>query len=114
MLRAGFTEVFVTGMLTRWMRVQGGVAAHVRVAAAQARLTQSKGPDGKFHMLAIAGDRSTTSSIRRNDGMMRAVAEAPDVILDQTIFASWSREKAAEQSEVLFERYSAARMVWAS
>ncbi len=80
---------------------------------AQARVTQPKGPDGKLHLLAIAGDRSTTSSIRRNEGMMRAVAEAPDVLLDQTIFASWSREKAAEQSDVLFERYPAARMVWA-
>src|SRR5262245_12404632 len=34
-------------------------------------------PDGKLHMLAIAGDRSTPSSINRNQGMRRAVAEAP-------------------------------------
>jgi ABC-type sugar transport system substrate-binding protein len=33
------------------------------------------GPDGKLHMLAIAGDRSTPSSINRNQGMHRAVAE---------------------------------------
>src|SRR5207248_8334986 len=41
------------------------------------------GPDRKLHMLAIAGDRSTPSSINRNQGMHRAVAEDPTVILEQ-------------------------------
>src|SRR5262249_34983901 len=40
------------------------------------------GADGKLHMLAIAGDRSTPSSINRNQGMRRAVAEAPMVVLE--------------------------------
>src|SRR5262249_54969745 len=33
------------------------------------------GADGKLHLLAIAGDRSTPSSINRNQGMHRAVSE---------------------------------------
>ena len=69
--------------------------------------------NGKLQMLAIAGDRSTTSSIKRNEGMMRAVAESPDVLLTQTVFASWSREKAEEQSSWLFDRHQQTRLVWA-
>lgn len=70
-------------------------------------------PDGKLYLLAIAGDRSTPSSVARNEGMMRAVAESPDVVLEQMVYAAWTREKAREQSEVLFQRYPQARLVWA-
>lgn len=69
--------------------------------------------DGKLHLLAISGDRSTPTSIRRGEGMRKAVSEAPDVVLDQEIFAAWNREKAAEQAEWLLQRYPAARLVWA-
>ena len=69
--------------------------------------------DGKLHLLAIGGDRSTPASVRRSAGMRKAVAEAPDVVLDQEIFAAWNREKAAEQSEWLFQRYPGSRLVWA-
>lgn len=70
-------------------------------------------PDGKLHLLAIAGDRSTPSSIHRNEGMRRAVAENPAVVLEQEVYAAWTREKAAEQSEVLFQRYPHVKLVWA-
>jgi ABC-type sugar transport system substrate-binding protein len=71
------------------------------------------GPDRKLHMLAIAGDRSTPSSIKRNQGMRRAVSEEPTVVLDQEVYAAWTREKAAEQAEWLYQRYPAARLAWA-
>ena len=71
------------------------------------------GPDGKLHLLAIAGDRSTPSSINRNQGMHRAVAENPMVILEQEVYAAWTREKAAEQTEALYQRYPHARLMWA-
>ena len=80
---------------------------------ARGRKAKAVGPDGKIHMLAIAGDRSTPSSINRNRGMHRAVDESPDVVLDQEIYAAWAREKAAEQSEWLFQRHPHARLVWA-
>ena len=73
----------------------------------------ARGADGKLHLIALAGDRSTTSSILRNDGMRRAVAEAPDVVLDQQVFAAWNRDKGAEQSAWLYQRHPAARLVWA-
>lgn len=80
---------------------------------AQGRSSNAQAADGKLHLIALAGDRSTPSSISRNEGMRRAVAEARDVLLDQEVYAAWNRDKAAEQSEWLFQRYPAARLVWA-
>src|SRR5438445_4159924 len=70
-------------------------------------------PDGKLHMLAIAGDRSTPSSINRNQGMRRAVAEAPMVVLEQEVYAAWTRENAAQQAESLYRRYPDVKLIWA-
>jgi ABC-type sugar transport system substrate-binding protein len=77
------------------------------------RKAGARAPDGKLHMLAIAGDRTTPSSIRRNEGMERAVSDAGDVVVDQVVYAAWARDKSAEQSEWLFERHKSARIVWA-
>jgi ABC-type sugar transport system substrate-binding protein len=71
------------------------------------------GRDGKLHMLAIAGDRSTPSSINRNQGMRRAVAEAPMVVLEEEVYAAWTRENAAQQAESLYRRYPDVKLVWA-
>jgi ABC-type sugar transport system substrate-binding protein len=69
--------------------------------------------DGKLHMLAIAGDRSTPSSINRNQGMRRAVAEAPMVVLDQEVYAAWNRELAAQHADSLYRRYPDVKLIWA-
>lgn len=72
-----------------------------------------QGADGKLHLLAIAGDRSTPTSIRRNEGMRQAVAEqATQVVLDQQVFADWQREQAAEQMRGLLQRHPEASLVW--
>src|SRR5262245_34571548 len=70
-------------------------------------------PDGKLHMLAIAGDRSTPSSINRNQGMRRAIGEAPIVVLEQEVYAAWNRELAAQHAESLYRRYPDVKLVWA-
>jgi len=69
--------------------------------------------DGRVHLLAIAGDRSTPVSIARNEGMRRAVAEAPQAVLDELAFADWKREQAAELMRGLLQRRPQARLVWA-
>lgn len=84
-----------------------------RALIEKARRAKAQGKDGKLHLLAFAGDRTTPSSIRRNAGMQRAVAESGDVVLDQMVYAGWGRDKAAEQAEWLFQRHPAARLVWA-
>ncbi|MFZ6723152.1 ABC transporter substrate-binding protein [Undibacterium sp. Ji49W] len=68
--------------------------------------------DGKLHLLAIAGDRSTTTSFKRTEGMRRAVAETRDVVLDQIVYGEWSRAKAQEQSMWLYQRYPQTRLIW--
>ena len=77
------------------------------------RAMKAYAPDGRLHMLAIAGDRSTNSSILRNAGMRLAVKEAGDVVLDQEVYGDWTRDKAAEQAQWLFQRYPHARLLWA-
>jgi ABC-type sugar transport system substrate-binding protein len=89
----------------------GYLTAHALIT--RARAARAFGSDGKLHLLAIGGDRSSTTSILRDAGMRRAAAEAHDVMLDQEVFAGWTRDKAAEQSEWLFQRYPDARLIWA-
>ncbi|WP_339936248.1 substrate-binding domain-containing protein, partial [Undibacterium luofuense] len=71
------------------------------------------GSDHKLHMIAIAGDRSTTTSLKRNQGMLRAVSEQSDVVLEQQVYGEWNRAKAREQSDWLYQRYPQVRVVWA-
>ena len=71
------------------------------------------GIDGKLHMLAIAGDRSTPSSINRNQGMRRAIGEDVRVVLKEEVYAAWSRELGNQQAESLYRRYPDAKLVWA-
>ena len=71
------------------------------------------GADGKLHMLAIAGDRSTPSSINRNQGMRRAIGEDVRVVLKEEVYAAWSRELGSQQAESLYRRYPDAKLVWA-
>ncbi|WP_373973856.1 ABC transporter substrate-binding protein [Chitinibacter sp. SCUT-21] len=77
-----------------------------------ARQAQLYGPDRRLQVIAIAGDRSTPSSVLRNQGLQRAIAESPDAVLKQMVYAKWQQEKAAEQSRWLFARYPEARLVW--
>lgn len=94
-------------------RAQDAGYLTARALITQARAAGLQAQDGKLHMLVIAGDRSTPSSIARNDGMRQAVREAGDVVIDQEVYGAWSREKANEQAAVLFQRYPQARLLWA-
>jgi ABC-type sugar transport system substrate-binding protein len=77
------------------------------------RTEKAMGPDGRLHMLAIAGDRTTASSLKRNQGMRRAVSEDPIVVLDQEVYAGWTRENAAGQADWLYRLYPHLKLVWA-
>ena len=68
--------------------------------------------DGKLHMLAIAGDRSTESSLLRNAGMENALKEYPNVVLDQVVYADWRRDLAEEKAKELYARYPQTQLVW--
>lgn len=79
-----------------------------------ARQAKAFGVDGRLHMLALSGDRTTPTSVRRSEGMRRAIAEAGDVVLDQETHGVWGRDKAAEQAAWLYQRHPEARLVWSA
>jgi len=81
---------------------------------AQGLRAKLQGADGRLHLLAVGGDKSTPVSVLRNQGMQRAVAEqAGKVQLEQLVYADWRRDKAAEQTAWLLARYPQARLLWA-
>src|SRR5438128_2484066 len=69
--------------------------------------------DGKLHLIAIAGDRSTESSLLRNRGMLRAASEEPRAVVDQVVYADWKRDVAQQMARELYARYPEAALVWA-
>lgn len=101
-----------------WLGSLEPVAEDAGYLTARALIERGKrekafGPDGKLHMIAIAGDRTTATSIKRNEGMRRAVAEDLGVVLEHEGYASWTRESAFEQASRLYRRYPDVRLVWA-
>lgn len=82
-------------------------AAGYRMARAViegARRIGRRGADGRFHLLAIGGDEVTPASLDRTAGMRRALAEAPDVVLDRLIHANWNEAEAELQARRYLER----------
>ena len=50
--------------------------------------------NGKFHLLAIGGDKVTPASIERNSGVYKALNQHPEVVLDRMVFANWNMKEA--------------------
>ncbi len=78
----------------------------------QGRRQGLQAADGKLHLLAISGDRSTPVSIARTEGMRRAVSEQRDVVLDQVGFGDFNRDLAAELAAEMFSAHPEARLLW--
>lgn len=79
----------------------------------EARSRGGYGGDGKIHLVAISGDRSTDSSIRRNNGLMAVVEANDDLVLDQMVHADWRRDLGRVKAAELFQRYPEATLLWA-
>jgi ABC-type sugar transport system substrate-binding protein len=104
-MRGATQSGFVT-LISRSLEPRAEDAGYLTAHALIERGKRAFGPDSKLHMLAIAGDRSTPSSIKRNQGMHRAVAEDPIVVLEREVYAAWTREIDAEQADWLCQRMS--------
>ena len=65
-------------------------------------------------MLAFAGVRHTPSSTLREDGLLRALAEHPEIKLEQLLYGEWKRQRAYEQAQLLLPRYQDVRLIWAA
>jgi ABC-type sugar transport system substrate-binding protein len=71
------------------------------------------GKDGKLHLLAIAGDEKTPTSVLRTQGMMRAVKRERAAVLDQVVYADFNQQKARESAAIALEKFRDVRLVWA-
>lgn len=82
-------------------------------ALIQQALDEKRVPSGsRLQMLAIAGDRSTPTSIQRNEGLRQAVAEHPQVELKETVFADWRRDLAKSKMRTLLQRHPQVQLLW--
>jgi ABC-type sugar transport system substrate-binding protein len=70
--------------------------------------------DGKVHMIGLTGTSDNTASGDRNKGAQEFVSQRSDVILHQIVNASWDKEKAANATQVLMERYPKTSVVWSA
>lgn len=75
-------------------------------------IAQQKGQPGS--LLAFAGVRHTPSSSLREAGLHRALAEHPEIKLEQLAYGEWKRQRAYEQALLLLRRYPDVRLVWAA
>ena len=77
------------------------------------QMPELKDAQGRLHMVAIAGDRSTPVSVARNLGMRKAVEKMGGaVVFHQEVYGEWREDKAMDQAQVLFRRYPKVRLVW--
>lgn len=75
------------GSLEPLAQEAGYVTAHALIARKGGRTIGCR-----RNFLFIGGDRSTTVSIKRNEGARRAVAEAGNAVIDQEVYAARNRE----------------------
>lgn len=67
----------------------------------------------KLSLAALTGSFSGESS-HRNDGLLAAIAEHPDVKLLQIVPANWSRERGKAAIHKLIGRYKSVDIVWSA
>lgn len=72
------------------------------------------GDDGKIHMVAIEGERTTGASAARVQGLHLALEEHKNVILHQTVAGNWLPERAEFQFRFLRKRYPKTTVYWAA
>lgn len=67
-----------------------------------------------IELLAFSGLKITPSAQLREKGMLRALAEHPEVRLRQLVYSGWTRDRAYEQARLLFRRYPKVSLVWSA
>jgi ABC-type sugar transport system substrate-binding protein len=65
-------------------------------------------------MLAFTGVKQTPSATLRLDGLHRALAEAPNVRLEQALYGEWQQRRAYEQARALLPRYPRLDLIWSA
>ncbi|VVP26518.1 ABC transporter substrate-binding protein [Pseudomonas fluorescens] len=78
------------------------------------RLHPPVAPGQVIELLAFSGLKITSSAQQREYGMMRALAEHPEVRLRQMVYSGWTRDRAYEQAILLFRRYPDVSLIWSA
>ncbi|AHG41421.1 sugar ABC transporter substrate-binding protein [Pseudomonas syringae CC1557] len=89
---------------------EGGYMTAKRLISLAPQVTRGQ----TVEMLAFSGTNTTAVSLSREKGMLRAVAEHPEVHLRQIVLGGWRRDRALEQARVLFKRHPEVRLVWSA
>nr|WP_240500436.1 ABC transporter substrate-binding protein [Pseudomonas syringae] len=76
------------------------------------RLGSDTAKGQSVELLAFSGTNNTPVSLKREQGMYRALAEHPEVHLRQIVLGGWRRDRALEQARILLKRYPGIRLVW--
>lgn len=77
-------------------------------------LQEQRTPGQSFDVLAFSGVKQTPAAQLREQGLMRALAEAPNARLRQLVYSEWNRDRAYTQALQLFQRYPEAKVVWSA
>ncbi|HEX8592874.1 MAG TPA: ABC transporter substrate-binding protein [Pseudomonas sp.] len=76
------------------------------------RLASTSAKGQPLELLAFSGTNNTPVSLKREQGMYRALAEHPEVHLRQIVLGGWRRDRALEQARILLKRYPGTRLIW--
>ncbi len=71
-------------------------------------------PDGRVHVIGLSGVASDTAASEREKGLLKAIGDRSDAVLDQVVQADWIRSRAERRCRVLYRRYPHASVVWAA
>lgn len=92
-------------------RQAGRQLAEILIEAAAAK--DLFAADGKLHMIALSGP-FTSASILRIGGLRAALADRPDVVLEEVGPAGWDEGRAFTVALDLLERYPQTAIIWAA
>ncbi len=80
----------------------------------QAQQSHVVADDGKVHVVLIAGDKATPTSVQRLKGAVSVFATHESVVLEQVVYGNWDRARAKEQAAALLVRYPKLNAFWAA
>lgn len=81
---------------------------------AEARRKGLRDSSGKIRVLGISGQRADPSGLNRYNGLLKAVEEAEDVVLEQAVFGRWNQQVAYDKTVTLLKRYPLTTVVWSA
>ncbi len=83
-------------------------------AAAAAAATDRRGPEPTIRIVGVSGDSTWYGTTLREEGLRRAVREAPHARLLQVVPTRWTQGEGRTMTTRLLSRYSDVTVVWSA